>query len=144
MLHDAPSHSASRWLPVFFGVAACSWMTFWTCHFYVLETKSPFVVGSWTFSTTDTVLALIVYGALTASNLVAISVHRVRFLTALIDGIGHLVFGVIHLIRVARPFRFEVFGYPWSLRSSIRELTIVSLFALLCFWVAYRARIAEA
>ena len=101
------------------------------------------MVGSWTFSTTDTVLALVVYGALTASNLVAISVHRVRFLTALIDGLGHSVFGVLHLVRVARPFRFEVFGYPWSLQSSIRELTIVSLFSLLCFWVARRARMDE-
>ena len=39
----------NTWIPVFFAVAACSWMPNWACHYYRLETGSSFVVGSWEF-----------------------------------------------------------------------------------------------
>ena len=58
-----------RWLRVFFGVAACSWMPHWSCHYYRLETGSSFVVGSWEFSPTASAVHMLVYTLLIALNL---------------------------------------------------------------------------
>ncbi len=127
-------------LKVFYGFSACSWMPHWACHYYRLETRSSFVVGSWSFSFTDSVLALLVYSALVAINLLSISVERFRRAAAALSGICHLSLGLLHAYRLWRPFTFEVFGYSWSYEASLREVMIVVPFGLLSLFVALKAR----
>jgi hypothetical protein len=127
-------------LRIFFGVAACSWMPHWACHYYRLETQSAFVVGTWTFSSVDSSVSLLIYSALVALNLLSISVERYRVIAAAVTGIGHLALGSLHVYRLLRPFRFEVFGYPWSAGASLREALIVIPFGLLSLFVAITVR----
>ena len=127
-------------LRIFFGLAACSWMPHWACHYYRLETQSAFVVGSWTFSPVDSSISLLIYSALVALNLLSISVERCRVLAAAVTGIGHLALGSLHVYRLLQPFRFEVFGYPWSAAASLREALIVIPFGLLSLFVAITVR----
>jgi len=123
-------------LRIFFGVAACSWMPHWACHYYRLETHSSFVVGLWIFSTRDSVVSLCFYTLLIALNLAAIELQRYRALAAGASGIGHLIIGSLHVYRLIDPFRFEVFGYSWSYAASLREVIIVVPMALLSLLVA--------
>jgi hypothetical protein len=123
-------------LRIFFGVAACSWMPHWACHYYRLETHSSFVVGSWIFSTRDSVVSLCFYSILIALNLAAIQFERYRVVAAGASGIGHLIIGSLHVYRLVDPFRFEVFGYSWSYAASLREVMIVVPMALLSLVVA--------
>ncbi len=125
---------------IFFGLAACSWMPHWACHYYRLETQSAFVVGSWTFSPFDSGVSLLIYSALIALNLLAISAERYRVMAAAVTGLGHLALGSLHVYRLLRPFRFEVFGYPWSAGASLREALIVVPFGVLSLFVAITAR----
>src|SRR5213079_1128811 len=103
-----------KWLVVFFALAACSWMPHWACHYYRLETHSSFIVGSWSFSRLDSLIALFVYGGLKLMSLLSISISKLRVTTAGLCGIGHLILGLLHAYRILIPFKFEVFGYSWS------------------------------
>ena len=123
------------WLQTFFGVAACSWMPHWSCHYYRLETESSFVVGSWEFSRLDSAFSLLIYGALIAINLAAIAKLRWRLPAALLSGLLHLVIGSLHAYRLFEPFRFEVFGYSWPQSASLREALIVIPFGFLSLWI---------
>ena len=131
-------HASIResWLRLFFGLAACSWMPHWSCHYYRLETESNFVVGSWEFSRFDSVLSLLVYSFFIAINLAAISRFQLRRSAALLSGCFHLLIGGLHIYRLVSPFRFELFGYTWSGASSLREALIVMPFGVLCLWIA--------
>jgi hypothetical protein len=111
-------------------------MPHWACHYYRLETQSTFVVGSWSFSFLDSVVALIAYSLLIAVNLLAISSGGYQFVAAALTGIGHLVIGLLHVYRLLHPFAFEVFGYSWSYGASLREVLIVVPFGLLSLFVA--------
>lgn len=124
------------WLPVFFGIAACSWMPHWSCHYYRLETGSSFVVGSFHFSNFDSLLSMFLYSILIVLNLLAISFTPVRFLSALSSGILHLTLSFIHIWRLFDPFKFEVFGYSWSYASSVREIAVVLPFGILCIVIS--------
>lgn len=135
--------SYERSMQLFFGLAACSWMPHWSCHYYRLETASGFVVGSWQFSSVDSWLSLLIYTLLIASNLGAIVVAKVRWVAAAVSGVLHIVIGGMHAYRLAAPFRFEVFGYPWSMGASLREAAVVIGFGLLCLWTARKARVAD-
>ena len=132
--------SRERWLPVFFGVAACSWMPHWSCHYYRLETGSSFVVGSWSLSPAASVLHMLVYTALIALSLAAIVMPWLRPISALLSGVLHLTIGSVHVVRLARGFRFEVFNLPWPRGASAREVAIVIGFGILCILVAWRTR----
>lgn len=125
-----------KFLRVFYGVAACSWMPHWACHYYRLETDSSFVVGSWIFSPTDSVVSLVIYTALAGANLLAIQSARYRIIAAGLTGLGHLGIGLLHVYRLVRPFDFEVFGYSWSQMASAREAFIVIQFGVLSLVVA--------
>jgi hypothetical protein len=125
-----------RWLPAFFGFAACSWMPHWSCHYYRLETHSSFVVGSWEFTRADSMISMVVYSGLIALNLVAVVRHGARPLAALLSGLGHVAIGGIHVVRLVRPFRFEVLDHPWSMGASAREVVLVLGFGILCLCVA--------
>lgn len=125
-----------RLLKIFFGIAACSWMPHWSCHYYRLETHSGFVVGSWSFSATDSVISLFVYSCLAGLNLLAIDRERYRFVAATLTGIVHLTIGSLHTYRLFRPFTFEVFGYSWTYGASLREALISVTFAALSLVVA--------
>jgi uncharacterized membrane protein len=124
------------WFTFFFAVAACSWMPHWSCHYYRLETGSGFVVGSWEFSSFHSAASLIVYTALILMNLIAVVRLGWRQAAAVMSGVLHLALGVVHVYRLFKPFRFEVFGYEWSQGASLREVTIVIPFGLLCLWMA--------
>src|SRR5512134_1029582 len=100
--------STDRWLPVFFGVAACSWMPHWSCHYYRLETGSSFVVGGWEFSPAASVVHMVLYSGLIALNLAAITVPRLRPPSAVLSGLLHVAIGGVHVVRLVSPFRFEV------------------------------------
>jgi len=126
-----------KFLGIFFGVAACSWMPHWACHYYRLETNSTFVVGSWAFSVVDSTISLLIYSVLIAINLVSISVEKYRIIAATITGIGHLSLGLLHVYRLLRPFTFEVFGYSWSYGASLREVMMVVPFGLFSLFVAW-------
>ena len=123
-------------LRIFYGLSVCSWMPHWACHYYRLETHSTFVVGSWSFSFLDSVVALVTYSVLIALNLVAITSTRYQLVAAALTGIGHLSIGLLHLYRLLHPFTFEVFGYSWSYGASLREVLIVIPFGLLSAFVA--------
>ena len=132
--------SHPRFLKTFYGVAACSWMPHWACHYYRLETNSDFVVGSWVFSFADSVGSLLIYGLLVLLNLIAIQADRFRMIAAVLTGIGHLILGSLHAYRLLYPFTFKVFGYSWSNGASLREALIVVPFGLLSLAVAYMSR----
>jgi hypothetical protein len=123
-------------LRIFYGVAACSWMPHWACHYYRLETHSGFVVGSWNFSSTDSIISVLIYTGLVILNLVAIQSQNYRIIAAGLSGLGHFGLGALHVYRLMRPFTFEVFGYPWSQMASLREALIVIPFGVLSLIVA--------
>lgn len=124
------------WIPIFFGIAACSWMPHWSCHYYRIETGSSFIVGSLNFSVFESLLSMLLYSILICLNLVSISVAKVRFIAALSSGILHLTLGIIHITRFINPYQFEVFNLEWSMGSSLREIIIVFPFGILCIAVA--------
>jgi hypothetical protein len=130
------------WVPVFFALAACSWVPHWACHYYRLETGSSFAVGSWDYSTLDSVVAMFIYTILIALNIISVSYHKIRFVSALFSGIFHLTLAFVHISRVLNPFRFEVFGYEWSIGASVREIIMVFPFGIACIAVAiYTSRL---
>jgi hypothetical protein len=139
--HVSMSFDLQKLLACFFGLAACSWVPHWACHYYRLETGSTFVVGKWNFSAAESVISLIVYGLLIAINLAAISFAEYRVLSATISGIGHLSIGLLHGYRLTRPFNFEIFGHQWPRGASLREVIIVIPFGLLCLFVAAITRV---
>lgn len=130
-----------RFLSIFYGVAACSWMPHWACHYYRLETQSSFVVGWWAFSPLDSIVSLVVYSILITLNLLAISSERYRLPAATLTGIGHLIIGSLHAYRLLHPFTFEVFGYSWSYAASLREALIVAPFGILSLFVAITVKL---
>ena len=130
-------------LAIFFGFSACSWVFHFACHYYRLETQSGFAVGDWVFSRTDSRMLLGVYGSLILVNLASIDWIAPRFLAALTTGLGQLALGLLHLYRLRHPFRFEVFGYPWSLAASFREAIVLTVFGILCLAVAGRLAAAR-
>ena len=111
-------------------------MPHWACHYYRLETHSGFVVGSWIFSSADSIASLLIYSLLVALNLLAIQSEKYRIMAAAVTGIGHLGLGSLHAYRLLYPFTFEVFGYPWTYGASLREVLIVVPFGLLSLFVA--------
>lgn len=125
---------------LFFGLAACSWIPHWSCHYYRLETGSSFAVGPWSVTPAESAIFLLIYAGLSTLNLLALARPEVQVSAALMTGVGHLLFGLLHLVRIAQPFPFVVFGYPWSLGASIRESAISLGFAALCFAMTRRLR----
>lgn len=115
-------------------------MPHWACHYYRLETESTFVVGSWAFSYTDSIVSLLVYTLLVAINLISIAATKYRFAAAALTGVGHLSLGILHAYRLVSPFTFEVFGYRWSYGASLREALIVIPFGLFAMFVAFSLR----
>jgi len=126
----------ARFLRIFYGVAACSWMPHWACHYYRLETHSGFVVGSWAFSATDSIVSLLIYSLLVGLNVSAIQTKQFWIMAAAMTGIGHLSLGGLHAYRLLYPFTFEVFGYSWTRGASLREVLLVVPFGLLSLLVA--------
>lgn len=124
------------WIPIFFGIAACSWMPHWSCHYYKIETGSSFIVGNFEFNLFHSLIAMLIYSALIIFNLIAISYIPIRFIAALLTGILHLTLGFIHISRLLNPFHFEVFGYTWSTGSSIREILFVFPFGIACIAIS--------
>lgn len=124
------------WVPIFFALAACSWMPHWTCHYYRLETESSFIVGSCTYSVLNSLVAMFIYAVLIFLNIFSVSYHKLRFISALFSGILHLTLAFVHISRLLNPFQFEVFGYEWSMSSSIREILIVFPFGIICIAAA--------
>ena len=133
--------SKPGFLKIFFAASACSWMPHWACHYYRLETRSSFVVGSWAFSFRDSFVSLFIYSVLIGFSLIAIQAERYRFFVSLINGIGHLIIGSLHGYRLIYPFTFEVFSYPWSYAASLREALIVVPFGLVSIAVAISIQI---
>jgi hypothetical protein len=123
-------------LPIFFGIAACSWVPHWSCHYYRLETESSFVVGNLHFSALQSLLSMLFYSLLITFNLASISFRATRFMAAFTSGIIHLLLGFIHISRIINPFNFEVFGFEWPISSSIREIFMVIPFGVACIAVS--------
>lgn len=115
-------------------------MPHWSCHYYRLETSSSFVVGSWESTPLHSVLSIVVYTTLILLNLSSIVSTRGRVVAAVVSGVGHLSIGALHLVRLVRPFRFEVFDHAWPLGASGREVGIVVGFGIACLAVAWLAR----
>jgi outer membrane protein W len=127
-------------LQAFFTISACSWVPHWSCHYYRLETGSGFRVGNWSFTETDSILAMVVYGTLIVANVAAVVLPPFRLPVGVISGTLHLGFAALHAIRAVRPFAFEVFGYAWSTSSSVRETVIVGGFGILSIIAGIRGR----
>jgi hypothetical protein len=66
----------------------------------------------------DSVVSLVIYSALIAINLIAIVRVAHRSIAGILSGVLHLSIGVLHVYRLIKPFRFEVFGHPWPLNAS--------------------------
>jgi hypothetical protein len=124
-------------LNVFCGLGACSWVPHWACHYYRLETNSTFVVGSWNFSTTDSMVSLFVYSFLIAINIMATSFRRLRVPAFFVSGCCHILIGSIHLYRLFNLFPFEVIGHSWSLSASAREAAMVIPFGIISMFIAF-------
>ena len=124
------------WLPIFFGISACSLMPHWACHYYRIETGSSFVVGSYSFTILESIFSMIIYSVLIGMNLYSIAFSNLRFIAVFLSGIMHITLGMIHVIRIVNPFEFIVFGYPWSTDASLREIIIVFPFGIICLAVA--------
>ena len=139
-MDGSTNNKQQNWLPVFFGIAAASWMPHFSCHYYRLETGSSFVVGNLDFSILDSVLFMLFYLGLVVLNIIAISKRRIRFIAALSSGILHLALGIIHIFRLFTGFNFEVFGYQWSMGASIREILIVIPFGIICIAAAIKIK----
>jgi len=122
---------------------ACSWMPHWSCHYYRLETNSSFTVGDWEYSVVASVVSLILYGLLIAGNLASVAFDRPRVIVATVSGIGHATLLCLHIVRLIRPFRFEVFGFTWSRNSSLREVALIVPFVVLASYLALRYRNAK-
>ena len=75
-------------LKLFYGLAACSWMPHWACHYYRLETQSTFVVGSWSFSYLDSVVSLLVYSFLVSLNILSIAAQKYRVVAGVLTSVG--------------------------------------------------------
>ena len=129
-----------RFMQLFFGFAACSWLPHWACHYYRLETGGPFIVGGWEFSPLDSIAAMLLYSGLAAFNLIAIISPKIRFPAALLSAAAHSALGAIHAVRLIHPFRFEVFGFPWSSASSMREMVMELSLGVLFIIVAFVSR----
>ncbi len=130
--------SKENFLPIFFGLSACSWMPHWACHYYRLETGTSFVVGSWSFTAMESALSLVIYGLLIVLNLSCIAIVRWRFQVSLVTGICHILIGSVHVVRLCSPFTFEVFGYSWPYGASLREIIIVLSYGILCLVIAWK------
>ncbi len=77
---------SARFLPVFYGLSACSWVPHWSCHYYRLETRSNFVVGAWSFSFAESAVSLIAYSLLISLSLLSISFGAFRIIAAGLSG----------------------------------------------------------
>lgn len=113
-------------------------MPHWSCHYYRLETGSSFIVGNLQFGILGSLFSMLVYSTLILVNLFAISYKSLQFSAALGSGILHLILAFVHISRLINPFDFEVFGYTWSIGSSIREVLIVLPFGIVCIGVAIK------
>ena len=80
---------------------------------------------------------MVIYSGLIGFNLLSIIKNDYRFYAAILSGILHQVLAVVHIARFIDPFKFEVFGYEWTEGASIREIIIVGIFGLACFYVAW-------
>src|SRR3569832_2120582 len=123
-------------LILFYAIAACSWMQHWDCQYYRLETGTSFAVGRYSFSRFDSYVSLVVFSVLILINVLATVQTPLRFAAALLTGLGLSALGILHIIRLIHPFRFEVFSYQWSLQSSLREVIIVFPFGILCILIS--------
>ena len=112
-------------------------MPHWSCHYYRLETGSSFVVGSWSFSPAASVAHMLLYTALISPSLGAVALPGLRPVSALLSGVLHLRIGAVHVTRLFRPFRFEVFDLPWPTGASVREILIEIGFGVVCLVVAW-------
>lgn len=128
--------SCGTFIPLFYGIIACSWMPHWSCHYYRLETHSSFIVGTFNFTFWDSWLSMLIYSMLVLINLLAISISCLRFTAAISSGILHLLIGILHIFRLFSPFKFEVFNHYWLPASSLREVLIVFPFGILCLLLA--------
>jgi hypothetical protein len=124
------------WIPIFFAIAACSWVPHWTCHYYRLETGSSFIVGNWEYSVVESIVAMLIYSVLISLNLISVSYHKIRFVSALFSGIFHLTLAFVHISRLLNPFDFQVFGYDWSTGASLREILMIFPFGIICIAIA--------
>ncbi len=124
------------WIPIFFGIAACSWMPHWSCHYYRIETGSSFIVGNLNLNVFDSLLSMMLYSILIGLNLASISFAGIRFIAALSSGILHLTLGILHITRFINPYHFEVLNLEWSMGSSLREIIIIFPFGIACISVA--------
>ena len=131
---------AQRWIPLFFAASACTWVPHAACHYYRLETRSAFAVGSWEFTPADSTVALALYCLLIAANLWATAYPAPRVAVAITSGALHLCFAALHFYRLAAPFAFRVFGYEWSLAASLREAVILSIFGLVSIAVGVQMK----
>lgn len=122
----------NTWLPIFFAIAACSWMPHWSCHYYRIETGSTFIVGRLNYSVFLSLLSMLFYSVLICLDILAVSFAKIRFIAALSSGVFHLTIGFIHVYRLIHLFHFEVFGYNWSMGASLREVLIVIPMGLAC------------
>jgi hypothetical protein len=129
-----------QWVAAFFAISACSWMPHWACHYYRLETGTTFIVGDWSFSRTDSVVAMMLYTLLVGGNVIAVARAGLRPLAGIVSGILHLAFAALHVARLAKPFPFEVFGYTWSKAASAREIVIVGSFGAASILIGLYAR----
>ena len=93
------------------------------------------MVGTWDFSSYDSVVALSIYSILIGANLVAVVRLQMRLPAAISSGLLHLAIGGLHVYRLVFPFHFEVFGYTWSQQASLREAIIVIPFGVLCLLI---------
>ena len=128
------------WIQTFFAVAAISWMPHLSCHYYRLETGSTFILGNLNFSVFASILFMAFYLVLIIINIAAITQEPIRFIGAISSGIFHISFGLLHIIRLIIGFNFEVFGYEWSMGSSLREILFVLPFGIICILISIKVR----
>lgn len=146
----SPAGEATRswkeklWLPLFFGIAACSWMPHWACHYYWIETHSSFTAGRWVFSRSESLVALVASSGLVLMNLLGVVWARPRAWFAVITGVGHLAIGAAHTAGPIWPSGFDVFNHLWPVVTSTQGVVAVIAFGgLSCVVAAILRRDAQ-
>jgi hypothetical protein len=125
-----------KWLPIIFAFLACTWMPHWSCHYYRLETGSSFTVGNWEYTSFESVISMIIYSVFIILNFLSVSFTKFRLASAVVSGTMHLFLGILHTLRIFSPFKFEVFGFTWSIDSSIREAALALPIGVFCILLA--------
>ena len=116
-------------------ILSCTYMPHLSCHYYKLATNSSFIVGNWQMDLKDSIILIIFYFLLISGCILSIICRQIRKPIGIIAIAVHSSLGIIHLLRIAYPFKFKIFNIEWPMHSSILEVILSIPCALLAIFL---------